>query len=150
MIKLTCKVAVFACFLILIMSCSPEKRLTRLVDANPQLLETKKVVFKDTIFLAPRKIIENNFALPLTSLDTVRIDNKDATVKIYKAGKNFKIEVETKPSVIYSSKEVNVSFVKKTSTKLKLDRWVSIPLTAFILLLIVVLVKFINPKNKQK
>ena len=101
---------IYISILTLLMSCSPQKRLNRIVKNNPQLLkiDTLKIVVRDTI------IIESQTYDTITKFfhsDTIQvIDNSRITLKYFydTIEKNIYHSVDYKTDTIFFEKIVPV------------------------------------------
>ncbi len=66
-------------------SCSPEKRLARILRNNPELIKTETIYKRDTTIVAGAKA-DTIFATTITR-DTLVIKEKQLTIKYYNDGK---------------------------------------------------------------
>lgn len=70
----------WGCLTLLLFSCSPQKRLARLVSRHPELVRTDTVVVRDTVLLPADTLVkwrETSF----TVYDTVTVENEKQVVK---------------------------------------------------------------------
>lgn len=92
--------------IILLASCSPAKRFTRLVEKYPYLLTSDTVVIHDTISIYIPKV-ETDTVVTLKELtDTVTITKDRLTVKTWYVPKEKKVYVQGKCDPIYITKVV--------------------------------------------
>ena len=114
----------------LLISCSPQKRLNRIIKNNPQLLQrdTLKIVVRDTI------IIESQTYDTITKFfhsDTIQvIDNSRITLKYYydTIEKNIYHSVDYKTDTIFFEKivpvEVERVVIKELTWWQKNNQWI--------------------------
>lgn len=126
----------------LLISCSPQKRLNRIIKNNPQLLQrdTLKIVVRDTI------IIESQTYDTITKFfhsDTIQvIDNSRITLKYYydTIEKNIYHSVDYKTDTIFFEKivpvEVERVVIKELTWWQKNNQWIIFLGIIFILSLI--------------
>lgn len=126
----------------LLIGCSPQKRLNRIIKNNPQLLErdTLKIVVRDTI------IIESKTYDTITKFfhsDTIQvIDNSRITLKYYydTIEKNIYHSVDYKTDTIFFEKivpvEVERVVIKELTWWQKNNQWIIFLGIIFILSLI--------------
>jgi hypothetical protein len=83
-------------------SCSSEKRLSRLLSKNPHLIETDTVFFRDTV-IVPGVKNDTVFSLEriLSSRDTIIIQKDRLTQKIYYTRDSIFISGECATDTIY-------------------------------------------------
>lgn len=133
---------IYISILTLLMSCSPQKRLNRIVKNNPQLLkiDTLKIVVRDTI------IIESQTYDTITKFfhsDTIQvIDNSRITLKYFydTIEKNIYHSVDYKTDTIFFEKivpvEVERVVIKELNWWQKNNQWIIFLGIIFILSLI--------------
>jgi len=108
-------------FLILV-SCTPQKRLTRFISRHPELVKTDtsftKVVLRDTVRIQGTEI--DTFFMSMysdTSRGTKTVLNfkKDSiSVKITQSGKRYNVNVNSPAYIIPINKEIRIPLVNKS------------------------------------
>lgn len=111
---------------LLLASCSPIKRFTRLIEKYPYLITADTVVIKDTITLYVPEVHTDTVVTIKELTDTVNITKDRVTVKAWYVPKEKKVYIQGKCDPIYITKIVErripVKYYEKTPKwKLFLD-----------------------------
>ena len=91
---------------LLLASCSPIKRFTRLIEKYPYLITTDTVVIKDTITLYVPEVHTDTVVTIKELIDTVTISKDRVTVKAWYVPKEKKVYIQGKCDPIYITKIV--------------------------------------------
>ena len=91
---------------LLLASCSPIKRFTRLIEKYPYLITTDTVVIKDTITLYVPEVHTDTVVTIKELIDTVTISKDRVTVKTWYVPKEKKVYIQGKCDPIYITKIV--------------------------------------------
>ena len=89
---------------LLLASCSPIKRFTRLIEKYPYLITTDTVVIKDTITLYVPEVHTDTVVTLKELIDTVTISKDRVTVKTWYVPKEKKVYIQGKCDPIYITK----------------------------------------------
>lgn len=92
--------------ILLLASCSPQQRFTRLVTKYPYLLTTDTVTIHDTISIYIPKVEVDTVVTLKELIDTVTITKDRVTVKTWYVPKEKKVYVQGKCDPIYITKVV--------------------------------------------
>lgn len=120
--------------LIIIVSCSPQKRLNRLIDKHPSLVESDTVFIKDTIITKEVKSDTAFFYL----IDSIIVTNEKLEIKYIKNNDTIYLSGKCKSDTIYYTNEVLVEKVVYKEAKKKVSFWNKIELILALLILMVV------------
>jgi hypothetical protein len=94
-------------FLFLILaSCSPTKRFTRLIEKYPYLITTDTVLIKDTITLYVPEVTTDTVVTIQQLIDTVTLTKDRVTVKTWYVPKEKLVYIQGKCDPIYVTKIV--------------------------------------------
>lgn len=125
---------------LLLFSCSPQKRLSRLLTHHPELMQTDTMYVNDTVIIDPY-VIDTIFDLPVMA-DTVIVEKEKIKVQVIKQpvpGK-IRVVVERRTDTIYINKPV---YVNKIVYPIKDDsRWYDSLWFKYICLIISILIIF--------
>lgn len=91
---------------ILIVSCSPQRRFTRLITKYPYLLTTDTITVRDTISIYIPKVEVDTVVTLKELTDTITITKDRVTVKTWYVPKEKKVYVQGKCDPIYITKVV--------------------------------------------
>lgn len=91
---------------ILLFSCSPSKRFTRLITKYPYLLTQDTVVIKDTITLYVPEVHTDTVVTLKELTDTITLTKERVTVKAWYVPKEKKVYIQGKCDPIYITKIV--------------------------------------------
>ncbi len=103
-------ITIFLFPVILITSCSPQRRLERLVRSHPELLSNDTVRVTDTIITLPVKADTAIFLGDLT--DTLKLHKENLNVNILRIADSLWISGECRPDTIIRSLEFPVEKIK--------------------------------------
>lgn len=92
--------------LLLLISCSPIKRFTRLVEKYPYLLTSDTVTIHDTISIYIPKVETDTVVTIQQLIDTVTIEKERLSVKTWYVPKEKKVYIEGKCDPVYITKVV--------------------------------------------
>jgi len=92
--------------ILLLASCSPIKRFTRLIEKYPYLITTDTVVIKDTITLYVPEVHTDTVVTIKELIDTITISKDRVTVKAWYVPKEKKVYIQGKCDPIYITKIV--------------------------------------------
>ncbi len=93
--------------ILLLASCSPTKRFTRLIEKYPYLITTDTVVIKDTITLYVPEVHTDTVVTIKELIDTVTLTKDRVTVKAWYVPKEKKVYIQGKCDPIYITKIVD-------------------------------------------
>jgi hypothetical protein len=91
---------------LLIASCSPKARFTRLVEKHPELLTVDTLVIRDTITLYVPEVHTDTVVTIKELTDTITITKDRVTVKAWYVPKEKKVYIQGKCDPIYVTKIV--------------------------------------------
>lgn len=92
--------------ILLLASCSPIKRFTRLIEKYPYLITSDTVVIKDTITLYVPEVHTDTVVTIKELTDTITITKDRVTVKAWYVPKEKKVYIQGKCDPIYITKIV--------------------------------------------
>lgn len=93
--------------ILLLASCSPIKRFTRLIEKYPYLITSDTVVIKDTITLYVPEVHTDTVVTIKELTDTITITKDRVTVKAWYVPKEKKVYIQGKCDPIYITKIVD-------------------------------------------
>ncbi|MBC8456532.1 MAG: hypothetical protein H8D67_00875 [Deltaproteobacteria bacterium] len=131
--------------LLLLISCSPEKRLARLIEHHPQLKVADTLIIRDTI---PIPLIQADTVLHIDSLyDTVVIEKERLQVSILRLHDTLYLQGKCKADTIFLEKKIPVEkiiTVKPDRFNQLISRlpWLIVGLIAVVLLIIFLFIRF--------
>ena len=137
------------CLLILLLtSCSPQRRLSRLLALHPELKTPDTLVLRDTI---PIPQIQTDTILRISTLrDTVTLHKDHLQVKIHRLRDTIYIQSKTLPDTIYKTHHIPIQVIRYFQPG-KLDNlisklpWLIIGLGIIVTLVIYIISKFKRP-----
>ena len=91
---------------LLIASCSPKTRFTRLIEKHPELLIVDTIVVRDTITLYVPEVHTDTVVTIKELTDTITITKDRVTVKAWYVPKEKKVYIQGKCDPIYITKIV--------------------------------------------
>lgn len=92
--------------ILLLASCSPTKRFTRLIEKYPYLITTDTVVIKDTITLYVPEVTTDTVVTIQQLTDTITLTKERVTVRAWYVPKEKKVYIQGKCDPIYVTKIV--------------------------------------------
>ena len=134
-----------AVILILLVSCSPEKRLSRLVKHHPELKVTDTLIIRDTVSLA---LIQADTVLHIDSLfDTVTISKDRLEVSILRLHDTLYVQGKCKADTIFFEKKIpfeKIVIVKPDRVDQLISRipWVVVGLISILLFVLFLFIRF--------
>lgn len=125
-------------------SCSPQKRLNRLLDRNPELK-------KDTVLTVHDTVITKSFNFDTLynfkqSIDTVIINRKNVQVKVFHHNDTVYVKTNVKSDTIY--KVISVPYSKINYTTDNQKNWTMFWAGMAVILFIIVVVWLFFKRNK--
>lgn len=129
--------------LILLYSCSPSKRLSRLVKNHPELIKSDTVLVSDTTIINAIRI-DTTFK-NVISIDTITIVKDKLIIKYFNRGDSIFIDGEVKTDTIIKEIPVTVNSVEPMK-EVHVTKWYDVAarwcaLVLFLFLLILWLIK---------
>jgi hypothetical protein len=97
--------------LILIIGCSPQKRLARLIDRHPELVRTDTMTFMDTVRTRTVEIDTIIMWSQLNRTDTITLIKERLTVRLIKKTDTLELQGEYLGDTIYIEKQIPVEKV---------------------------------------
>jgi hypothetical protein len=91
---------------LLIVSCSPKARFTRLIEKHPELLTVDTLVIRDTITLYVPEVHTDTVVTIKELTDTITITKDRVTVKAWYVPKEKKVYIQGKCDPVYVTKIV--------------------------------------------
>lgn len=91
---------------LLIVSCSPKARFTRLIEKHPELLTVDTLVVRDTITLYVPEVHTDTVVTLKELTDTITLTKDRVTVKAWYVPKEKKVYIQGKCDPIYVTKIV--------------------------------------------
>jgi hypothetical protein len=91
---------------LLIASCSPKARFTRLIEKHPELLTVDTLVIRDTITLYVPEVHTDTVVTIKELTDTITITKDRVTVKAWYVPKEKKVYIQGKCDPVYVTKIV--------------------------------------------
>lgn len=101
------KLLLIGVILTLLVSCSPESRISRIVKKNPDLLKPVKIEVKDTIYTKDIKT-DTQFVMSDGKIDTFYVKKDSLSIRVIHDGYKIKIQSEVKPYAVYKTKTVTI------------------------------------------
>lgn len=96
-------------FAVLLLACSPQKRMNKLIDKHPEFVQNDTLVFNDTIYI---ESVKADTVLWIDSMiDTVLIEKDNLKIRTVFRDNQIYIEGECESDTIYYTKEVPVEKV---------------------------------------
>jgi len=101
---------------LLIVSCSPKARFTRLIEKHPYLLTVDSVTIHDTVRVVVPEVKVDTFVKVEALLDTVYLEKEQLKVKVWMKGDN--VYIEGKCDTVYVDKiierKIPIKYYEKT------------------------------------
>ena len=101
---------------LLIASCSPKDRFTRLIEKHPELLTVDSVTIHDTVRVVVPEVKVDTFVKVEALLDTVYLEKEQLKVKVWMKGDQ--VFIEGKCDTVYIDKiierKIPVKYYEKT------------------------------------
>jgi hypothetical protein len=103
-------------FLLLLASCSPVKRFTRLIEKHPELITTDSITIHDTVRVVVPEVKVDTVVKVNDLLDTIYIEKEQLKVKVWMKGDD--VFIEGKCDTVYIDKiierRIPVRYYEKT------------------------------------
>lgn len=141
-----------SCILILIIiliSCTPQRRFTRLIDKHPYLLTTDSLVIHDTVNITIPEIVHDtviseHFFHEITR-DTLILQKDRLTVKIFHDTIKNNVYINGKCDTVTIEKiierKIPVKYYEKTPTWKKIVNWLIIGVIVYVLFRLLIFIK---------
>lgn len=97
------KISIIILVCLLTIACSPEKRLSRLVEKHPELLRPDTIILHDTIIL-DGLTVDSTFKF--VEWDTVFIDTSGVQVKLIHLRDSIRVFIKQKADTIFIEKKI--------------------------------------------
>lgn len=95
-------------FITALVSCSPQRRFTRLIEKHPELIHTDTITRIDTVEVIVPKIEKDTAFLEKYLRDTVVIEQERLRVKLWKVYDTIKVNAACEADTIEVVKEVKI------------------------------------------
>ncbi len=134
--------------ILLLASCSPQRRLSRLLALHPELKTPDTLVLRDTI---PIPQIQTDTILRLSTLhDTVTIHKDHLQVKIHRLRDTIYIQSKTLPDTIFITRRIPVQLIRYVQPDILVNfigkiPWLIIGLGILVILVIYIIARFKRP-----
>ena len=134
--------------ILLVASCSPQRRLRRLLALHPELKTPDTLVLRDTI---PIPQIQTDTILRLSTLhDTVTIHKDHLQVKIHRLRDTIYIQSKTLPDTIFITRRIPVQLIRYVQPDILVNfigkiPWLIIGLGILVILVIYIIARFKRP-----
>lgn len=118
------KIIIAILVLVIVASCSPQKRLTRLINRHPELSRTDTMTLRDTI--RTRTIQADTVFLwsQLNRTDTVTLEKDRLKIQLIKKTDSLQIESKCEGDTIFFETKIPVEKVVNVSAK-KVKDWIA-------------------------
>lgn len=124
--------------LVIFISCSPQKRLERIISKHPELTKKETIIIKDT-FITKSIEIDTMF---FNNTDTFTITKDNIIIKYSKIHDTVKITMNKPPDTIIKRVPITVEKVIYNNSKIRISNFIEIGL--LILILLIVIFKFLK------
>ena len=133
------KISSFIILILLIISCTPQRRFTRLIEKHPYLLTTDTLIIHDTVQITVPKIIHdtiiNEHFFHEITRDTLILQKERLTVKIFHdtISKNVFIQGECDTITVEKivERKIPIRYYEKTPLWKKIFNWLIIAAMAY-------------------
>ena len=126
--------------LVVFQACSPQKRLTRLLEHHPELTVADTLKVRDTM-VSP--MITSDTIIDLRQMtDTVFVEKERLSVKLFRQHDTLYVEGKCKADTIIRTLRVPVERIKLVTQKPKFDLLTKILMAIIGGLIIIILLKF--------
>jgi len=129
-------------FLILLASCSPLKRFTRLIEKYPYLLTQDTLIIHDTINLYIPEVHTDTVVTIKELTDTITITQDRVTVKAWYVPKEKKVYIQGKCDPVYITKIVERKIPVKYYEKYPWWKKLLNNLLAFLIIFVIVYIAY--------
>jgi len=93
---------------VLLASCSPQKRFTRLITKHPELIETDTIVRYDTVRVIVPKVEHDTSFMVKELYDTVYIEKDRLRVKLWRVHDTVEVNARCETDTVTMIREVKV------------------------------------------
>ena len=125
-------------FLILLISCSPQRRFTHLIEKYPYLLTQDTLIVHDTITLYVPEVHTDTVVTLKELTDTITITKDRVTVKAWYVPKEKKVYIQGKCDPVYITKIVERKIPVKYYEKYPWWKKLLNNLLAFLIIFVIV------------
>jgi predicted DNA binding protein len=94
--------------LVVVTSCSPQRRFTRLITKHPELIQTDTIIRIDTVKVVVPKVEKDTAFLEKYLSDTVVIEKDRLKVKLWKVYDTIKVNAECAADTIEVVRKVEI------------------------------------------
>ena len=115
------KYFLFIAVLLLLVSCSPQKRLHRLVTKHPELTRIDTIKIQDSVFV-PGTNVDTVFRSSLLH-DTVTITQEKLQIKLIEKNDTIYLNAEVEPDTIIITKEIPIQRIVHIEPEKWWARW---------------------------
>lgn len=138
------RAAALGCIVFALISCSPEKKLQRLVKKHPELLKKDTIYIHDTILT--KEIKTDTFFVSKKTTDTFYLDKEKLKIQIIRQRETIRVSAQVKQDTIFIEKKIPVEkiHVKYDYINPLLNK---IMLLSLLLLIILILLLYDKRKN---
>jgi hypothetical protein len=132
---------------VVLTSCSAERRLQRLLDQHPELTRVDTLVVRDTIVLPGDTLFK---MIPLRSFDTIRVENERQVIEVVRvptgsicdtAEIKLRVMGVIKPDTIYREVQVPVDRIVPCPSKSVSEWWRTAAMLLGVLVLALILMR---------
>lgn len=123
---------------LLLVSCSPQQRLNKLLKKHPELSVTNTVIIKDTLMI-PITEVDTIFS---SKIDTMVVTNDSIKVTYIKVKDKIYLKGETLKVPVFVTKEVKVKSPVITQV-VKVNKWYHKPLIWYSLIITIIIILYI-------
>ena len=130
-------------------SCSPQKRLSRLLKKHPELLIADTIKLKDTILIPGTKI--DTFFHKSALKDTLKFSKEKLNLKLFEINDTIYVNADVKADTVYLERKVVVEKMKEITKKTERFRiWKFFQENYLLVIIILVFIKIIVFKKNIK
>jgi hypothetical protein len=101
--------------LLILCSCTPQRRLERLITRHPELLTTQYIVVRDTIRITVPEVHVDTIVDKQTLVDTIYLEKEQLKVKVWMKGD--KVYIQGKCDTVYIDKVITTKVPVKIYEK---------------------------------
>lgn len=127
----------FLLVIIVLISCTPEKRLKRFKNKYPYLFYSEKVIIRDTVIT---KEIQTDTLFSI-KFDTISIEKDNLQIKLIKQDTLIYLQAKVSEDTIYIQKEVEVIKDKLIQQPKKVNIWIFLFIFSTILVILLIVKK---------
>jgi hypothetical protein len=101
--------------LLILCSCTPQRRFERLITRHPELLTTQYIVVRDTIRITVPEVHVDTIVDKQTLVDTIYLEKEQLKVKVWMKGE--KVYIQGKCDTVYIDKMITTKVPVKIYEK---------------------------------